>query len=261
MTLRALNPDNKVVSVRTDAEGRLLTSGSGGGGGSDFDPNDSVQNINTSGAGPDLDLSAVTFTQDTLIRTVIDPTDPPQSLILPAAFLDANDGFAFTLRIENQGPSVADLTGLWGDFNLAGPASMGADGNALMVRIEAVGGNLYAYDMTAKLGAEVVEETTSGDIDLGTLRDGEVRFLHINAAVTSVAWPAPPVGRAIRATVLIEAVGANRDIADFLADNGFDYSGLVDTTVTQDFFCQLDCIFTENTRFVRFTTEVGGAPL
>jgi len=33
MTLRALNPDNQVVSVRTDAEGRLLTSGAGGGGG------------------------------------------------------------------------------------------------------------------------------------------------------------------------------------------------------------------------------------
>jgi hypothetical protein len=104
-----------------------------------------------------------------------------------------------------------------------------------------------------------VEETVSGDIDLSDMADGEVRLLHINGAVTSVTWPFP-VGDAIRATVSIEALGADRDIALFLADNGFDYTGLTDTTVTQDFFAQLDCVITPDTRFIRFTTELGGPP-
>lgn len=135
--------------------------------------------------------------------------------------------------------------------------ALNPDGKRMSLRCDA-DGRLLVSSIGGGGGGTVTtftEDTVSGAVDLSDLVDGEVRLLHINGAVTSVTFPTIAAGEALRAEVYFEALGADRDIVEFLG-GGFDYTG-VDTTVTQDFFACIKYTFTENTVFDQFINETG----
>jgi hypothetical protein len=108
-------------------------------------------------------------------------------------------------------------------------------------------------------GTTFSEATVSGVVDLSDLVDGEVRLLHVNGAVTDVTWPAIDPGTAMRCRLGVEALGADRDLIEFLNDNAFDYTG-ANTTVPQDFFAEMDLVLTPETRFVQYINSTGNLP-
>jgi hypothetical protein len=108
-------------------------------------------------------------------------------------------------------------------------------------------------------GTTFTEATVSGVVDLSDLVDGEVRLLHLDGAVTDVTFPTLAVDTASRASVYIEAIGANRDVALFIANDGFDNSN-ADTVVPQDYFCGINYSFTPNTKFSEYIDATGNHP-